>query len=229
MGFVILHVFKQFDFFPDLRSAVTELTEADSSRKIVEIICQASWLKSGTGFDRVLKVHNTQKTLARFEEYRETVKIRASKLSKKHPRCLADGNELLRFYGTVIACSLGADSSGLCGFEKCRVCHILRRGFLSKKDLSNSIGIFTASTGERAIKSIYLDEEERSLNKALVVCRVIAGRVHKPLENFQEAAAIGPSGFDSVAGKVSCFSNIEELYVLDPKALLPCFVVICRP
>ena len=63
--------------------AVTELVEGDSSRKIVEIICRTSWLKSENQcgrIERVLKVHNMQKTLARFEEYRETVKIKASKL-----------------------------------------------------------------------------------------------------------------------------------------------------
>ncbi|KAF3780120.1 hypothetical protein EJ110_NYTH29527 [Nymphaea thermarum] len=82
---------------------VTELVEGDSSRKIVEIICRTSWLKSEGHcgrIERVLKVHNMQKTLARFEEYREMVKIKANELPKKHPRCLADGNELLRFYGT---------------------------------------------------------------------------------------------------------------------------------
>lgn len=156
------------------------------------------------------------------------VKIRASKLPKKHPRCLADGNELLRFYGTVLACSLGADSSGLCGSDKCGVCRILRRGFPPKKELSNSLGIFTASTSGRAIESINLGKEDQSLRKALVVCRVIAGRVHKPLENIQEGV-INPSGFDSISGKVDGFLGIEELYILNPKALLPCFVVICRP
>ncbi|KAL0306429.1 UNVERIFIED_CONTAM: hypothetical protein Sradi_6060200 [Sesamum radiatum] len=58
---------------------ITELVEGDSSRKIVEIICRSSWLKSENHcvrIDRVLKVHNMQKTLARFEDYRETVKIR---------------------------------------------------------------------------------------------------------------------------------------------------------
>ncbi|MCD7467339.1 hypothetical protein HAX54_004731, partial [Datura stramonium] len=55
---------------------------------------------------------------------------------------------------------------------------------------------------------------------------VIAGRVHKPLENVQEL--IGQSGFDSLAGKVGLYSNIEELYLLNSKALLPCFVVICK-
>ncbi|CAI8617512.1 unnamed protein product [Vicia faba] len=213
------------------KHAVTELVEGDSSRKIVEIICRTSWLKSENHcgrIERVLKVHNMQKTLARFEEYREMVKIKASKLQKKHPRCLADGNELLRFYGTSVACSLGLNgSSSLCLSEKCCVCRIIRNGFSAKKELKGGIGVFTTSTSGRAFESIEILDNEPSQRKALIVCRVIAGRVHRPLENIQEMAA--QTGFDSLAGKVGLYSNIEELYLLNPRALLPCFVVICKP
>ncbi|BBH01903.1 zinc finger protein-related protein [Prunus dulcis] len=210
------------------KHAVTELMEGDSSRKIVEIICRTSWLKSENNcgrIERVLKVHNMQRTLARFEEYREMVKMKASKLPKKHPRCIADGNELLRFYGTTVACSLGLNSSSsLCVSEKCCVCRIIRNGFSAKKELKEGVGVFTTSTSGRAIQIL---EEDPSIRKALIVCRVIAGRVHKPLENIQEIA--GQTGFDSLAGKMGLYSNIEELYLLNPRALLPCFVVICKP
>ncbi|KAH7860281.1 hypothetical protein Vadar_011629 [Vaccinium darrowii] len=213
------------------KHAVTELVEGDSSRKIVEIICRTSWLKSENHcgrIERVLKVHNMQKTLARFEEYREMVKSKASKLPKKHPRCLADGNELLRFYGTTVACSLGINGcSSLCLSERCSVCKIIRNGFSTKKESKGGIGVFTTSTSGRAFEDIEMYGDDPSVKKALIVCRVIAGRVHRPLENIQEMA--GQSGFDSLAGKVGLYSNIEELYLLNPKALLPCFVVICKP
>lgn len=204
--------------------------EGDSSRKIVEIICRSSWLKSESHcvrIDRVLKVHNMQKTLVRFEDYRETVKIKASKLPKKHPRCLADGNELLRFYGTTLGCSLGMNgSSSLCVSDKCCVCRIIRHGFSTKRELKGGVGVFTTSTSGRAFECIEIHEDDPSIRKALIVCRVIAGRVHRPLENIQEMAS--QTGFDSLAGKVGLYSNIEELYLLNPKALLPCFVVICK-
>lgn len=212
------------------KHAVTELVEGDSSRKIVEIICRTSWLKSESScgrIERVLKVHNMQKTLARFEEYREAVKARASKLPKKHPRCLADGNELLRFYGASLACSLGTGgSSSLCASERCGVCRIIREGFSVRK---GGVGVFTTSTSGRAFESIEEcgGAEATTTRKALMVCRVIAGRVHKPIDNLQEMA--GQSGFDSLAGKVGLYANIEELYLLNPRALLPCFVVICKP
>ncbi|KAL5229238.1 hypothetical protein ABZP36_017503 [Zizania latifolia] len=218
------------------KHAVTELVEGDSSRKIVEIICRTSLLKSESScvrIERVFKVHNTQRTLARFEEYREAVKLKASKLPKKHPRCLADGNELLRFQGATLSCALGAGAgsggSSLCASDKCAVCRIIRHGFSSKKEGKAGVGIFTTSTSGRAFESIEVSgggDDPAATRKALLVCRVIAGRVHKPLENLKEFA--GQTGFDSLAGKVGPYSNIEELYLLNPRALLPCFVVICK-
>ncbi|CAK7350871.1 unnamed protein product [Dovyalis caffra] len=209
-------------------SAVTELVEGDSSRRIVELICRTRWLQSENNcvtIERVLKVHNMQMTLVQFEEHRETVKIKASKLPSKHSRCLADGNELLRFYGTIVACSLGKNgSSSLCRMEKCGACQILRHGFTDKEANGKNVGIFTTSTSGRALECIEVNQDNRSVTKALLLCRVIAGRVHRPLENFQEMA--GQSGFDSLAGKVGQNSHVlEELYLLNPKALLPCFVV----
>ncbi|KAF8766106.1 hypothetical protein HU200_007601 [Digitaria exilis] len=229
------------------KHAVTELVEGDSSRKIVEIICRTSLLKSESScvrIDRVFKVHNTQRTLSRFEEYREAVKLKASKLPKKHPRCLADGNELLRFHGATLSCALGSgsgasssSSSSLCASDKCAVCRIIRHGFSSKKEGKAGVGVFTTSTSGRAFEAIDAaapvagDDGDPAAaaapRKALLVCRVIAGRVHKPLENLREFA--GQTGFDSLAGKVGPYSNIEELYLLNPRALLPCFVVICKP
>lgn len=215
-------------------SAVTELVEGDSSRKIVEMICRTGWLKSEPNYariDRILKVHNVQKTVTRFEEYRETVKMKASKLPKKHPRCLADGNELLRFYATTLLCTLGLNGcSSPCGSEKCCLCRIIRSGFSTEKELRGGIGVFTTSTSGRALQSIEAAKEDSKegleVRKALIVCRVIAGRVHRPLENIQEID--GQNGFDSLAGKVGLYSHIEELYLLSPRALLPCFVVICK-
>lgn len=195
----------------------------------MEIICRTSWSKSEQSIartERVVKIHNMQKTLSLFEDYREMVKNKATKLPKKHSRCLADGNELLRFYGTTLVCPLGVNgSSTLCISQKCCVCRILRHGF-STQDCTG-IGVFTTSTSARALDSVQLVDENQAERKALVVCRVIAGRVHKPLENVQELA--GQSGFDSLAGKLGLHSNIEELFLLNPRALLPCFVVICKP
>ncbi|KAG0495323.1 hypothetical protein HPP92_000014 [Vanilla planifolia] len=73
---------------------LSELGPEDSSRNIVEIIFQSSWLKKqppACTIDRILKIHNSDKTIARFDGYRDSVKIKAGVLAKKHPRCVGMG------------------------------------------------------------------------------------------------------------------------------------------
>ena len=76
---------------------------------------------------------------------------------------------------------------------------------------------------------------------AMLVCRVIAGRVQKPAAS----GVLDTVGFDSVAGgdtsvastssshyslteaaAVGLHSRFEELTVFSPRAILPCFVVL---
>ncbi|GFY91743.1 zinc finger protein-like protein [Actinidia rufa] len=158
---------------------VTELVEGDSSRKIVELICRTGWSKSDNNYGNIERILKP------------------------------DGNELLRFYGMTVECPLGTNgSSSLCLSDRCNVCRILRHGFSAKKELKGGIvGVFTTSTSGRALESIELRDDNSILRKALIVCRVIAGRVHRPLENFQELAS--QSGFDSLAGKMG-FARISR-------------------
>ncbi|KAF0933247.1 hypothetical protein E2562_017044 [Oryza meyeriana var. granulata] len=68
-------------------------------------------------------------------------------------------------------------------------CRIIRHGF-SAKEGKAGIGVFTTSTSGRAYESIEASggggDDPAGTRKALLVCRVIAGRVHKPLENLKE-------------------------------------------
>ena len=110
---------------------VSELGPEDSGRNIVEIIFKSSWLKKDNSIckiERILKVHNTERTIQRFEDCRDTVKSRALNSTKKNPRCAADGNELLRFHCTTLTCALGARAStALCAaVPGCGVCTIIR-------------------------------------------------------------------------------------------------------
>ncbi|KAG8378312.1 hypothetical protein BUALT_Bualt08G0124300 [Buddleja alternifolia] len=194
-----------------VKHAVSELGPEDTSKNIVEIIFQSSWLKKQAPvckIDRILKVQNTPKTISKFEEYRDTIKAKATRLPKKHPRCLADGNELLRFHCTTLMCSLGLNgSSNLCNsIPSCTVCSIIRNGFKVTSEVS-------AKAHDSA--RVTLDDGRR----AMLVCRVIAGRVKKNPEGNME-------DYDSVAGATGVYSNLDELYVFNPKAILPCFVVI---
>ncbi|XP_058091320.1 uncharacterized protein LOC131237518 [Magnolia sinica] len=197
-----------------VRHAVSELGPEDSRRNVVQIIFQSSWLKKQPPFckiDRILKVHNTQKTINRFEDYRNSIKATAN----KHPRCIADGNELLRFHCTTFVCSIGlSGSTNICNsIPRCKVCSIIRNGFKT----NGTVGIWTTATSGRAHDSARIPLEE---NRATLVCRVIAGRVKKIHDVAEE--------FDSVVGPTGTCSNLDELFVFNPKAILPCFVVIYR-
>lgn len=55
--------------------------------------------------------------------------------------------------------------------------------------------------------------------RAMLVCRVVAGRVKKLVNNSNSSEK---SGCDSVS---SC-SDLDELSVFNPTAILPCFVVM---
>ncbi|KAJ4915453.1 zinc finger (C2H2 type) family protein [Raphanus sativus] len=216
---------------------VTRLLEGDFSRTTVELICNRGYYSHklaktrGNNISAILKVQNLQRVVAEFENYRELVKIRATKLSKKHSRCVADGNEFLGFHGKTLSCSLGlSSSSNLCFSDQCGVCQILRHGFASKTRPDGIKGVLTASTCSTALECI---ETEPGGNrgggglKAVVLCRVIAGRVHKPMKKFEDPN--GFSEFDSLALKVGPNSRLDELYLLSTKALLPCFVIVFKP
>ncbi|KAK8512559.1 hypothetical protein V6N13_082897 [Hibiscus sabdariffa] len=231
-----------------VRHAVSELGPEDSGRNIVEIIFKSSWLKKDNPIckiERILKVQNTQRTIQRFEDCRDAVKTRALNSTRKNPRCAADGNELLRFHCTTLSCSLGArGSSSLCGsIPGCGVCTIIRQGFQNKAGgggggtvpAADSKGIRTTASSGRAHDSIKCNDGRR----AMLVCRVIAGRVKRMTDDAPSleeednsssgggvSSPVGP--YDSVAAYAGVYSNLEELVVFNPRAILPCFVVIYK-
>ncbi|KAF2324688.1 hypothetical protein GH714_016295 [Hevea brasiliensis] len=177
----------------DTMSDLSELGPEDSSRNIVEIIFKSSWLKKDNSIckiERILKVHNTQRTIQRFEDSRDVVKTRALNSTKKTPGC--------------------------------GVCTIIRHGFEGKE----CKGVRTTASSGRAHDSLISCTDGR---RAMLVCRVIAGRVKRVEDDTappeEDAASTGGS-YDSVAGYAGIYSNLEELFVFNPKAILPCFVVI---
>lgn len=214
-----------------VRHAVSELGPEDSGRNIVEIIFKSSWLKKDNPIckiERILKVHNTQRTIQRFEECRDTVKNRALSSSKKNPRCAADGNELLRFHCTTLTCALGArGSSSLCAaVPACGVCTIIRHGFQGA-DHAKLKGVRTTASSGRAHDAVLCGGD--ATRRAMLVCRVIAGRVKRVAEDApSDEEHVSVASYDSVAGYAGIYSNLEELVVFNPKAILPCFVVIYK-
>ncbi|KAL5204556.1 hypothetical protein ABZP36_009427 [Zizania latifolia] len=207
------------------RHAVSELGPEDTSRNIVEIIFQSSWLKKQgpvCKIDKILKVHSTDKTITKFEQYKELVKERASSEAKKNPRCVADGNELLRFHCTTFTCSLGlAGSTALCGSTTssphCKLCSIIKDGF--RVDGNGKIATMATSGRAHETAEVLSDGEKR----AMLVCRVVAGRVNK----FSSSTSSDELDCDSVTScSQGVTSDLDELLVFSPTAILPCFVVI---
>ncbi|OAY74193.1 hypothetical protein ACMD2_21502 [Ananas comosus] len=65
---------------PGHEALLSELSDADSGKNIVRIIFLSGWKgRAPPTVRRILKVHNTQRTLARFEEYRDLVRSRAAR------------------------------------------------------------------------------------------------------------------------------------------------------
>ena len=60
--------------------------------------------------------------------------------------------------------------------------------------------------------------------RAMLVCRVVAGRVKKASD---EKSSEDDCHFDSVSPSTEgVYSDFDELFVFNPRAILPCFVVI---
>lgn len=212
---------------------MSELGAEDTSRNIISIIFQSSWLKKQSpvcAIDRILKVHNAARTLARFDDYRAAVKAKA--MAHRHPRCTADGNELLRFHPAALACPLGLNgATSLCDDDDaCGVCAAIRHGFAPWAG-AHPLGVRTTASSGRAhdCGAAAAAAQQAGGCRAMLVCRVIAGRVRR---NDDDGGAEEEEGaFDSVAGDEaasSVYGNLEELFVANPRAILPCFVVIYR-
>uniref|UniRef100_A0A0E0DKI4 C2H2-type domain-containing protein n=1 Tax=Oryza meridionalis TaxID=40149 RepID=A0A0E0DKI4_9ORYZ len=207
-----------------IRHAVSELGAEDTSRNIISIIFQSSWLKKQSpvcAIDRILKVHNAARTLARFDDYRAAVKAKA----RRHPRCTADGNELLRFHCATLSCDLGLHgATHLCDLS-CAACAIIRHGF---RPPAPGAGIRTMATSGRAHDAVVSSGSEGD-RRAMLVCRVIAGRVKREEAAATEEEEEEEEEYDSVAGTTpGLYSNLDELDVFNPTAILPCFVVVYR-
>ena len=79
-----------------------------------------------------MKVNHSESVLNKFEEFRNKVKLNAANScdSQLMERLIVDGNELLRFQGALITCSLGTNGdSSICHKKCCGVCRMIRSSF----------------------------------------------------------------------------------------------------
>ncbi|KAK4355996.1 hypothetical protein RND71_024967 [Anisodus tanguticus] len=213
-----------------IKHAISELIDGDSGNNIVRIIFQTGWAdkRRNPSIHRILKIHNGKRILTRFEEYRECVKLKGSRnaVVKRDERCIADGNELLRFHCNTFMCELGKNgNSSICTQQYCSVCGIIKSGFSHKMD-----GISMQPTSWRAHVALPEEIEEEfgfmNVKRAMLVCRVIAGRVGCDPDYVDKE----DTGFDSLVGRENGvhtrLDEEDELLVFNSRAVLPCFVIV---
>ncbi|XP_076932010.1 uncharacterized protein LOC143607962 [Bidens hawaiensis] len=192
-------------------NALTELPVGHPSRNVVEIIFHTSWspkVFSGR-IEMVFKVQNSGRTVTRFEEYRELVKSGSGSKDvsgsghngsgEDHARCVADGNEVMRFQ--CLGSTGGYDTDGVGGWA-------FQWGKGAALCTFSGSGMAHESAGGGRGR------------KAMLVCRVIAGRVQK--RHLFDSVYSGRVGYDSVS------EENGELFVFDSNAVLPCFLIIYK-
>ncbi|KAM7252552.1 hypothetical protein ACFE04_024435 [Oxalis oulophora] len=195
-----------------------ELVPGDPSRNIIEMIFhRGTENPSNTSkkIKKILKVKSSVEILERFEKYRDGVKKKAYEQHKSHPRSMVDGNELMRFYGTTMACC-GLKSkriSELCKDPFCRVCRLIQSNFNTEYTKKHGIDLSTSSMDIND----YMDYTKfKKMTRAAIVCRIIAGWTNTKANGTHEHC-------DSIRsqGRGSQFLNIRS-----PSAILPCFVIV---
>ncbi|XP_060670241.1 uncharacterized protein LOC107435495 [Ziziphus jujuba] len=217
-----------------------ELDPEDISRKVVEMIVQKTSMEaskpSRSRIKSVIRIHYPIQMIERFEKYREKVKIMAYERYKRHLRSTVDGNELLRFYPTTMACYSGNYSNriisqyGLCRDPKCRVCTILGCNFQMENMLKNGIPLSRYSDhqvfmrdddDENTIRNITRSSaKKKNIRRAVILCRTIAGII---------ANTVNGGGDNLNNESFSVHDNTSDwLTVPNPSALLPCFVVVYK-
>ena len=184
---------------------VSELIDGDSGNNIVRIIFKTGWIdnEKTPKNHQILKIHNSTKILGSFEEYRDHVKSKAARNSgvrRRNERCIADGNELLRFHCSTFLFNLGQNgNSCLYNHQYCSICGIIRSGFSQKLD-----GISALSTSWREHATI-IEDEFRFMNvkRAMLVCRVVASRMGSDQDDVDKE----DGGFDTIVGRTAIGSG----------------------
>ncbi|XP_076938466.1 uncharacterized protein LOC143606655 [Bidens hawaiensis] len=188
----------------------TILAIGDPSRNVIEMIFRSTTTdtkKYSIKIKQVLKLNNSKETLERFEKFREEVKNKACDHQNKHPRNIVDGNEKLMFYGTKLTHSKRFGMSKLC---KDNICSIINAGSYDPK---KKTGIWLTTKSQDVIIA-NANVEMMKGEMAIVVCRVISGRIMNDTDEDE---------YDSIEGV-----RPNYLFVKDPSAILPCFVIILK-
>ncbi|KAK9077597.1 hypothetical protein SSX86_005934 [Deinandra increscens subsp. villosa] len=188
----------------------TVLASGNPSRNVIEKILRSkttNTAKYSVNIKQVLKLNNSKETLENFEKFRDDVKNRAYDHHNKHPRNIVDGNEKLMFYGTKLAQCQKFGTSKLYADS---ICSIIKPGFYEQK---MKTGIWLTTDIQDVIVA-NANAEMRRGEMAIAICRVISGKIMNDSDEDE---------YDSVRGV-----KPNYLFVKDPSAVLPCFVIILK-
>ncbi|XP_041027044.1 uncharacterized protein LOC121267261 [Juglans microcarpa x Juglans regia] len=210
----------------------SEVVEGDPSLGIVKTIFRSGWPKDiGLKIHKVLKVNHSASFLSKFEEYRKKVKLNAANSCHSTKtlmeRLIADGNELLRFQSALITCSLGTISgySRLCDKKCCGICRQMISFRFGVED-GPPISVHGSSwKAHEKVSRECITKRVSCARKAIVLCRVIAGRTDVARHHMHGKEVRSNSAVTGSTGDQSKYGS-EELLVLNPRAVLPCFVVL---
>lgn len=205
---------------------------------VVEAIFRSGWGKGiGVTVEKILKVNHSRDAIESFEEYRQMVKSKAKKEERVRStvryweRLVGDGNEHLMYDGGVIGCSLGWDEGDLsvCREKWCGVCRVISSSNSVERE-GEAVLMWGSSwgahekVGNAAAAANPPPRSSPAARRGIVLCKVIAGRVvgaHRLMVGGGEKGG----GFDSVV-RTGGDHPVQELRVLNPKAILPCYVII---
>lgn len=185
---------------------MAELPGGHSSRRVVELIFSSGWSAADAPpeVEAMFRVHGAARAVARFEEARAAARAHGAAA-----RCGADGNEMMRFQCRPAA---GAGSGGVfgAGVATCRL-----------GPAGSAVRTFACSGAAHAHASAASSPSPASRRRAMLVCRVIAGRVRTAHDDGDHHHH-HQSQYDSVD------MGGGELVVLDSRAVLPCFLIIYK-
>ncbi|KAM0880561.1 hypothetical protein ACQ4PT_033507 [Festuca glaucescens] len=181
---------------------MAELPEGHSSRQVVELIFSSGWGPAAAApeVEAMFRVHSAARAVARFEDARAAARVHGAAA-----RCGADGNEMMRFQ-----CRPAAGGAGGVFGAGVATCQLGPSGSVVRTFACSGAAHARAATSSPGA------------GRAMLVCRVIAGRVRPAHGVDQPGRYYRSSDYDSVD------MGDGELVVLDSRAVLPCFLIIYK-
>lgn len=218
-------------------SELPKTNEAHSFQQI-ELRFTCAWKHSNTklhSVHKIFKVYNMGFRTNAYEAYRKKLKqeakgplMKGEENAETRLKVLNDGNELQRFHGTRVKCSIGEGGSAqrLCTDNECNLCRILKAGFKRKACRLDKFqrfgkGIYVTATSSKA--NDYVKGMEGK--KVMLLCKVLAGKMYRSTQNIKELTS-PPPGFHSVQGDPGEVLNYDELVVYEDHAILPAFIIL---